>query len=167
MPYIQYGGDSLVVLLEPRCSKLEGSLQTFNQWSVLSNSLEFEPLSSVGAFPFILQGGAPYLHISIVISWSARGSFVFVSRRVPLGRSGVERLCLVGFLGQWVVKMLSHLGLSEWLWYSIRARRSFCVLSIRIGATLLPFVASDPRTACPLRGVLTRSGGLALSQSLA
>jgi len=31
MPYVQYGGGSLALVLEPRCSKLEGSLQAFQE----------------------------------------------------------------------------------------------------------------------------------------
>ena len=38
MPYVHYGGGSLALLLESRCSQLEGSLQAFQQWIVLSNS---------------------------------------------------------------------------------------------------------------------------------
>jgi len=74
-----------------------------------------------------------------MISWSAKGSFVFVNRQVSLSRSGVERLCLVGFLGRRVVKLLSHLGQSEWLRYSVGDQRSSSLLSVRIG-TARPFL---------------------------
>ena len=94
------GGGSLALLLEPRCSKFRGEFTSFQAICSLElESLGVKPSPTWEALPFILQGGAPDLHISIVISWSAGGSFVFVSRWVPLGRSGVERLCLVDFLG--------------------------------------------------------------------
>ena len=133
-PTSSMGGGSLALLLEPRCSKFSGELTSLQ--AVCSLELEYlgiQPSPTWGVSPFILQGGAPYLHIYIVMSWSAWGSFVFVSRRVPPGRSGVERLCQVGFLGRRVVKLLSHLGQSEWLRYSVGARRSSSLLSVRIG----------------------------------
>ena len=167
MPYVQYEGDSLALLLEPMCSKLERSLQAFKQWTVLSNSPSY-----VRGFPFYTSRWTPrftYFYRDILV---CRGSFVFVSRWVPLGRSGVERLCLVGFLGRRVVKLMSHLGKPEWLRCSVGARRSSSPLSVRMGASVRIGAArpspraSCPRTTRPLRGALTRSGDLALSRSL-
>ena len=49
-------------------------------------------LSYVGAFPFIVQGGAPiYRYLALCLD-TAGVQFVLVSRRGPLGRSGAGRL---------------------------------------------------------------------------
>jgi hypothetical protein len=84
MPYVQYGG-----------------------WFSCSIA-RAQVLKVRGGFSFYTSRWAPYLHISIVMSWSARGSFVFVCQWALLGRSGADRLCLVGFLGRRVVKLLSR-----------------------------------------------------------
>ena len=63
----------LLELLEPRCSKFRGELTSFQAICSLElESLGVKPSPTWEALPFILQGGAPDLHISIVISWSAR-----------------------------------------------------------------------------------------------
>ena len=137
MPYVQYEGDSLTLLLEPMCSKLERSLQAFKQWTVLSNSPSY-----VRGFPFYTSRWTPrftYFYRDILV---CRGSFVFVSRRVPLGRSGVERLCLVGFLGRRVVKLLSR----------PRSVGVACPLKWSLGGRLL----SCPFVPAPLSVVLPR-----------
>ena len=90
MPYVQYGGGVLTLLLSsPGAQSYEGSLQT------VSSSVEplgVQPSPTRGAFPFIVQGGAPiYIYLALCLG-SVRESFVFVSRRGPLGRSGVGRL---------------------------------------------------------------------------
>ena len=84
-------GDGVLALLlsSPGAQSSEGSLQTV---SSRVKPLGVQPFPTWGAFPFIVQGGAP---VYIYLSWSlgsAWESFVFVSRRGPLGRSGVERL---------------------------------------------------------------------------
>ena len=56
--------------------------------------------SYVGAFSFIVQGGAPiYIYLTLCLG-TVGVSFVFVSRRGPLSRSGVGRLDLGDLLGQ-------------------------------------------------------------------
>ena len=136
-----------------------------SSWIVLSNSLS----RVMGLLYFKVGLQFTYFYRDILV---CRGSFIFISRWVPLGRSRVERLCLVGFLGRRVVKLLSHLGQPEWLRCSVGARRSSSPLSVRMGASVRIGVAhpspraSYPRTTRPLRGVLTRSGSLALSRSL-
>ena len=88
------GGGVLALLLSsPGAQSSERSLQAFQAVCFLeSNLLESNPF---------LRGGLPLLWfkvgppIYIYLSWClgpARGSFIFVSRRGPLGRSGVERL---------------------------------------------------------------------------
>ena len=53
-----------------------------------------------GAFPFIVQGGAPiYIYIALCLG-TVGVRFVLVSRRGPLGRSGVGRLDPGDLLGQ-------------------------------------------------------------------
>ena len=54
--------------------------------------LGVQPFITWGAFPFIVQGGAPiYIYLALYLDpvWE---SFVLVSRRGPLGQSGVGRL---------------------------------------------------------------------------
>ena len=67
----------------------EGSLQA------VSSSVEplgVQPFPTWGAFPFIVQGGAPiYIYLALCPG-SVWESFVLVSRRGPLGQSGVGRL---------------------------------------------------------------------------
>ena len=53
---------------------------------------ESPTLSYVGAFPFIVQGGAPiYRYLALCLD-TAGVQFVLFNRRGPLGRSGVGRL---------------------------------------------------------------------------
>ena len=75
MPYVQYGGGVLALFLSsPGAQSSEGSLQAFQAVCYLGvESLGVQPVSTWGAFPFIVQGGAPYLHISIVMSWFRLG----------------------------------------------------------------------------------------------
>ena len=53
-----------------------------------------------GAFPFIVQGGAPiYRYLALCLD-TAGVQFILVSRRGPLGRSGVGMLDPGDLLGQ-------------------------------------------------------------------
>ena len=56
-----------------------------------------------GAFPFIVQGGAP-IYIYLALCPGTIGvSFVLVSRQGPLGRSGVGRFDPSDLLGQGMI----------------------------------------------------------------
>ena len=90
MPYVQYGGGILALFLSsPDAQSSEGSLQT------VSSSVEplgVQPFPTWGAFPFIVQGGAPiYICLALCLGFVWK-SFILVSRRGPLGQSGVGRL---------------------------------------------------------------------------
>jgi len=84
MPYIQYGGGSLALLLEPRCSKFQRGA---NKPSSSENgSISF---LRAGNPPFILQGETPGLHISKAFVRPVEGGFfALVSRRALPRRSG-------------------------------------------------------------------------------
>ena len=106
VPYVQYGGGVLALLLSiPGAQSSEGSLQK------LSSSVEplgVQSFATWGAFPFIVQGGAPiYIYLALHLG-TVDVSFVLISRRGPLGRSAVGRLDPSDLLGQWVVQVLSH-----------------------------------------------------------
>ena len=80
----------------------------------MSSSVEplgVQPFPTWGAFPFIVQGGAP-IYIYLALCHGTVGVlFVLVSRRGPLGRSGAGRIDPGDLFGQRVVLMLSHPGL--------------------------------------------------------
>ena len=81
------GGGVLALLLSsPGAQSSEGSLQ------VVSSSVEplgVQPLTTWGSFPFIVQGEAPfYMYLALCLG-TVGVSFVLVSRRGPLGQSGV------------------------------------------------------------------------------
>ena len=90
MPYIQYGGGVLALLLSsPGAQSTEGSLKT------VSSSVEplgVQPFPTWGAFPFIVQGGALiYICLALCLG-SVWEFFVLVSRRAPLDQSGEGKL---------------------------------------------------------------------------
>ena len=106
MPNVQYGGwCSCSIPLEPGCSKFRGELTRFSSGV---GSLGVQPFPTWGAFPFIVQGGAPiYIYLALCLG-TVEVSFVLVSCRGPLSRSRVGRLDPSDLLGQWVVQVLSH-----------------------------------------------------------
>ena len=68
-------------------------------------------LSYVGGFPFNIPRWA-HIYIYLALSLSTVGvPFIPVSRRGPLGRSGVGRIDPGDLFGQRVVLVLSHPGL--------------------------------------------------------
>ena len=101
MPYVQYGGwCSYSIALEPRCSKFRGE---FTSWSSSVEPLGVQPFPTWGAFPFIVQGGAP-IYIYLALCPGTVGvSFALVSRRGPLGRSGVGMFDPGDLLGQGLI----------------------------------------------------------------
>ena len=80
---------------------------------MVSNSVEplgVQPFPRWGAFPFIVQGGAPiYIYLALCLG-TVGVPFVPVSHRGPLGRSGVGKLDPGDLRGQRVVPVLSHPG---------------------------------------------------------
>ena len=127
------GWCSCSIALEPRYSKFRGELASFQAVC----SLRVEPSPMWGASPFIVQGGPPvYIYLSRCPS-SARGTFIFVSRRAPLGRSGVKRLVLDWF--SWatgcqavVPSLVSRGGFAT----RLVARRSSPFLSVRTSSSV-------------------------------
>src|SRR6185312_11160199 len=105
------GGGVLALLLSsPGAQSSEGSLQAglvvSNPWE--SNHLGVQPFPTWGDFPFIVQGGAPiYTYLALCLG-TVGVSFVLVSRRGPLGWSGVGRPDSGDLLGRLVVQVLSH-----------------------------------------------------------
>ena len=131
-------------------------------------------LSYVGAFPFIVQGGAPiYRYLALCLD-TAGVQFVFVSRRGPLGWSGVGRLDPGDLLGQrMILAIFLGNGLSRC--YPILAQSGrpdhsegrsgvtsglvrLGLRSLSAGLPHLTCVAPASRTAHPVRGALPRSG---------
>ena len=148
------GGGSLALLLEPRCSKFRGELTSFQAICSLElESLGVKPSPTWEALPFILQGGAPYLHISIMVSRSIRGFFVFVSQRALSGRSAVERLVSGWF---WVTGCLAVVP-------SLVSRGGFATRSVtrRSSPILSVCTSSSVRSAAmrpSLRGFCLKDG---------
>jgi len=137
-PTSSMGGGSLALFLEPRCSKFRGELTSLQTvCSLEPESLGVKPSPTWGASPFIVQGGPPvYIYLSRCPS-SARGTFIFVSRRAPLGRSGVKRLVLDWF--SWatgcqavVPSLVSRGGFAT----RLVARRSSPFLSVRTSSSV-------------------------------
>ena len=160
---IQYGGwCSCSIALEPGCSKFRGEL---TRWSSSVEPLGVQPFPTLGAFPFIVQGGAPiYIYLALCLG-TVGVSFIPVRRRGPLGRSGVGRLDPGDLLGQQVVQVLSHprpVGAAWSLGWSLGGYLRSCPprpMSLVCRATsCLPCVAPASGTARPVRGALSRSG---------
>ena len=101
MPYVQYGGwCSCSIALKPGCSKFRGELTS---WSSNVEPVGDQPFPTWGAFPFIVQGGDPiYRYLALCLD-TAGVQFILVSRRGPLGRSGVGRLDPGDLLGQGMI----------------------------------------------------------------
>ena len=112
MPYVQYGGwCSHSIALEPGCSKFRGELTS---WSSSVEPVGVQPFPTWGAFPFIVQGGAPiYRYLEMCLD-TAGVQFILVSRRGPLGRSGVGRLDSGDLLGQGMILAIFLGGAFPW-----------------------------------------------------
>ena len=95
------GGGVLALLLSSLgCSKFREELTS---WSSSVEPLGVQPFPTWGAFPFIVQGGAPiYIYLALCPG-TVGASFVLVSRRGPLGRSGVGRFDPGNLLGQGLI----------------------------------------------------------------
>ena len=155
----------------PGAQSSEGSLEAFKQCVLSSSNLtESNPLLR-GELPLLYFKVEPLIYI--FLSWCLGPSGGSLSSSVsgpcPVGRQW-RGLCQVGFLGRWVVKLLSRLW-SVRLALPLGGRLLSCpsvhmppFVPLRL---VLPCVASDRRMARPLGSVLPRSGGTVLSQSLA
>ena len=157
------GGGVLALLLSsPGAQSSEGSLQ------VVSSSVEplgVQPLPTRGAFPFIVQGGAPiYIYLALCLG-TVRVFFVLVSRRGPLDRSGVGKLDPGDLLGRRAALVLSNPGsvkVARPLGCSLGGHLRSCppeaVFLICRAISCLSCVAPASGTARPVRGVLPRPG---------
>src|SRR6185437_16197029 len=98
------GGGVLALLFSsPGAQSSEGSLQI---GQAVSNPWEFNSFPTWGASPFIVQGGAPiYRYLALCLD-TAGVQFILVSRRGPLGRSGVGRLDPGDLLGQGMILVI-------------------------------------------------------------
>ena len=167
MPYVQYGGlCSCSIALEPGCSKFRGERTS---WSSSVEPVRVQPFSTWGAFPFIVQGGAPiYRYLALCLD-TAGVQFVLVSRRGPLGRSGVGRFDPGDLLGQGMILAISLggafprccpiLAQSGWRDHS-DSRSGFSSSLVRRNPCSLPaglsYVALSPDDA-PGEGCLTEA----------
>ena len=107
------GGGVLALLLSsPGAQSSEGSLQA---GLVVSNPWESnQPFPTWGAFPFIVQGGAPVYSYLALCLCTVGVQIVLVSRRGPLSRSGVGELDPGNLLVQGMILSISLSGVSPW-----------------------------------------------------
>ena len=117
MPYVQYGGGVLALLLSsPGAQSSEGSLQAgivvSNPWE--SNHLGVQPFPTWGAFPFIVQGGAPVYSYLALCLCTVGAQIILVSRWGPLSQSGVGELDPGDLLVQEMILAISLSGVSSW-----------------------------------------------------
>ena len=89
VPYVQYGGGVFALLLSSPVLKVQRGAYKLVKQCRISRTPTF---SYVGGFPFYSPRWGPHLHVSSIVPWHRWVSFIFVSRRGPLGRSGVGRL---------------------------------------------------------------------------
>ena len=131
------GGGSLALLLEPRCSKFRGELTSLQAVCSLGvEPLGVQPSPTWGSSPFIVQGGASCLHISIVVSWFCPGVLNLCQSSAPPGWSGVERLVCGWF---WVAGCLAIVpSLVSRGGFATRSvtRRSSPILSVRTSSSV-------------------------------
>ena len=115
------GGGSLALLLEPRCSKFRGELTSLQEICSLElESLRVEPSPTWGASPFIVQGGAPCLHISIVGSWFRPRVLRLCQSSGPARLVGSGEACVrLVFLDDGLSSCCPVLGQSGWLRHSV------------------------------------------------
>ena len=112
MPYVQYGGwCSCSIALELGFSKFRGEL-TSRSSSV--EPMRVQPFPTWGAFPFIVQGGAPIYRYLALCLGTVGVQFVLISRRGPLGRSGVGELDPGNPLVQGMILAISLSGVFPW-----------------------------------------------------
>ena len=95
------GSGVLALLLSsPGAQSSEGSLQAVSS-SV--EPLRVQPFPTWGAFPFIVQGGAPIYSYLALCLCTVGAQIVLVSCRGPPGWSGVGRLDPGDLLGQGMI----------------------------------------------------------------
>ena len=112
MPYVQYGGwCSCSIALEPGCSKFKGELTS---WSSSVELVRVQPFPTWGAFPFIVQGGAPVYSYLALCLCTVGAQIILVSRRGPLSLSGVGELDPGDLLVQGMILAISLSGMFPW-----------------------------------------------------
>ena len=161
MPYIQYGGwCSRSIALEPGCSKFRGELTS---WSSSAGSLGVQPFPTWGAFPFIVQGGAPITGIKCyVLAPSGCDSSLSVVGAHSVSREWAGLILAIFWarddpgdpLGRRVPPVLSHLGsvgTARPLGWSLGGLLRSCppkpMFLVREAIPRLPCVALVSRTA--------------------
>ena len=106
-----WGWYSCSITLDPRCSKFRGELTS---WSSSVEPVRVQPFPTWGAFPFIVQGGAPIYSDLALCLCTVGAQIVLVSRWGPLSRSGVGELDPGNFLVQGMILAISLSGVSPW-----------------------------------------------------
>ena len=104
------GGVLALLLSSPGAQSSEGSLQAGLVVSNLWESNQTFPMW--GAFPFIVQGGAPIYSYLALCHCTVGAQIVLVSRRGPLSRSGVGELDPGNLLVQGMILEISLSGVS-------------------------------------------------------
>ena len=99
------------IALEPGCSKFRGKLTS---WSSSVEPVRVQPFPMWGAFPFIVQGGAPIYSYLALCLCTVGAQIVLVSRRGPLSRSGVGELDPGDLLVQGMILAISLSGVFPW-----------------------------------------------------
>ena len=167
MPYVQYGGGVLTLLLSsPGAQSSEGSLQAFQAVCFLGvEPIGVQLFPTWGGFPFYSSRWGPLFtyiyHGVLVLPGGPSSSSVGESRSV--GQEWRGRVWFF-FLGRRVVKMLSRLGQLEWLQHSVGAWRSSCRLVVHTSSACPPLSGLWPGSGTPADG-LSLLDSLAWSQS--
>ena len=105
-----------------------------------------------GAFPFIVQGGAPiYIYLALCPG-TVGASFVLVSSRGPLGRSGVGRFDPGDLLGQGMILAIFLDGAPPGVVPSWLSRGGATIRTVIRGSP--PVLSAEARVPYP-RGYLT------------
>jgi len=120
----------------PGAQSSEGSLQAFKQ---CVQSLKVEHSPTWGASPFILQGGAPCLHISIEVSWFRPGVLYLRQSAGPARLVGSAEACVrMVFLGDGLSSYCPVSSQSEWLCHSV-GRSSVTSFPVRPYGLFCPY----------------------------
>ena len=109
------------MLLEPRCSKFRGELTSLQVvCSLRVEPLGVQPSLTWGASPFIVQDGAPCLHISKVVSWFCPRVLHPRQSSGPARSVGSGEACVrLVFLDDGLSSCCPVLGQSGWLRHSV------------------------------------------------
>ena len=106
------GWCSCSIAPEPGCSKFRGELTS---WSSSVEPVRVQPpFPTWGAFPFIVQGGAPIYSDLALCLCTVGAQIVLVSRRGSLSRSRVGELDPGNLLVQGMILAISLSGVFPW-----------------------------------------------------